>query len=428
MSSLVFIKTENELVCKYSPAWTGLAPISSRIKTDKFATIRRVFKVTKDDLRPSQSAYYYEDEFADIDILDLIDQSKIEDVEFIIGTLENEYYLLDNNILEFDNNVYLHQDLKITNKTSLAYSDINVLRKIDNMSEKDIFIGEMSVNDNQQSEFTIPATDFYKLIKSFPNSTEVAKYNDMRITQVIGNYIGLKKDYTYDYEQYMNRKHSDLALDNEIENKEIIENIYENEYQKYKFIHQKMQNMLLEERDYLEKDWQREIAKILPLIFPKYLSFLSEETISTEEGEKRPDFIFIDTQGNIDVVEIKKSYNASVLAKSNKKSTRNNYVPSRDLTIAIMQIEKYIYHLNRTGLKSETKICNTLREKNHIDMPIRIRNPQGVIILGRSNELNEEQQSDYEVIKRQYKHIADILTYDDLLNRLTILLNHFENK
>ena len=101
MSSLVFIKTENELVCKYSPAWTGLAPISSRIKTDKFATIRRVFKVTKDDLRPSQSAYYYEDEFADIDILDLIDQSKIEDVEFIIGTLENEYYLLDNNILGY---------------------------------------------------------------------------------------------------------------------------------------------------------------------------------------------------------------------------------------------------------------------------------------------------------------------------------------
>ena len=224
------------------------------------------------------------------------------------------------------------------------------------------------------------------------------------------------------------KKHRNSILNSKIDSKEIDKNIYENEYQKYKFIHQKLQNMLLNEGEYSEDNWQKEIAKILTLVFPKYLSFLDEVTIDTEEGNKRLDFIFIDTQGNIDVAEIKKSYNVSVLAKSNKKSTRNNYVPSRDLTIAIMQIEKYIYHLNRTGLKSETKIYNAFLKKNYIDMPIKIRNTQGIIILGRSNELNDEQQSDYEVIKRQYKHIADILTYDDLLNRLTILLNHFENK
>ena len=428
MSSLKFIKAENKLICQYSPEWVGLGPISSRIKTYGIATIRRLFKVTKEDLRLSKSEYYYKDEFDNIDILDLIDQSKIEDVEFTIGTLEKEYYLLDNNILGFNNNVYLHQDLRITHKTFLANSDINILRKIDNISEKDIFIGEMSVYDNLQHEFTIPAADFYKLIESFPNSTEVTKYNDMRVTQVIGNYIGLKKDYVYDYEQYMNKKHRNSILNSKIDSKEIDKNIYENEYQKYKFIHQKLQNMLLNEGEYSEDNWQKEIAKILTLVFPKYLSFLDEVTIDTEEGNKRLDFIFIDTQGNIDVAEIKKSYNVSVLAKSNKKSTRNNYVPSRDLTIAIMQIEKYIYHLNRTGLKSETKIYNAFLKKNYIDMPIKIRNTQGIIILGRSNELNDEQQSDYEVIKRQYKHIADILTYDDLLNRLTILLNHFENK
>lgn len=428
MSSLKFIKTDNKLICKYSPTWAGLGPISSHIKTYGTATIRKIFTVTKEDLRLSKTEYYYKDELDNIDILDLIDKSQIEDVEFTIGNLENEYYLLDNNILTFDNNVYLHQDLKITNKTFLANSDINILRKIDNISEKDIFIGEMSVYDNLHHEFTIPAADFYKLIESFPNTTEVTKYNNMRITQVIGNYLGLKRDYVYDYEQYMNKKHSNSILNSKIDSTEIDKTIYENEYQKYKFIHQKLQNMLLHESEYSEDDWQQEIAKILTLVFPKYLSFLDEVTILTEEGNKRLDFIFIDTQGNIDVAEIKKSYNVSVLAKSNKKSTRNNYVPSRDLTIAIMQIEKYIYHLNRTGLKSETKIYNEFLKKKHIDMPIKIRNTQGIIILGRSNKLNDEQRSDYEVIKRQYKHIADILTYDDLLNRITILLNHFENK
>lgn len=428
MSSLKFIKTKNELVCRYSPNWSGLGPVSSHIKTDGFAMIRKVFKVTEKDLRISEFSNYYEDEFVGANVLDLIDESNIEDVEFTIGTLEDEYYLLDNSILGFINNFYLHRDLKITNKTFLAYSDINVLRKIDNISDKNIFIGEKLVYDNLQSEFTIPAVDFYKLIESFPNTTEVKKYNNMRVTQVVGSYIGLKKDYTYDYEQYMNKKNKSLVLNSEIDTKEIDKTIYENEYQKYKFIHQKLENMLLNESEYSEDDWQQEIAKILTLIFPKYLAFSDEITISTEEGGKRLDFIFVDTQGNIDVAEIKKSHNVSVLAKSNKKSTRNNYVPSRDLTIAIMQIEKYIYHLNRTGINSEKKIYNAFLKKNHINIPIRIRNPQGIIILGRSNDLNEEQQSDYEVIKRQYKHIADILTYDDILNRLTMLLNHFENK
>ncbi len=71
MSSLKFIKAENKLICQYSPDWVGLGPISSRIKTYGIATIRRLFKVTKEDLRLSKSEYYYKDEFDNIDILDM---------------------------------------------------------------------------------------------------------------------------------------------------------------------------------------------------------------------------------------------------------------------------------------------------------------------------------------------------------------------
>ena len=38
--------------------------------------------------------------------------------------------------------------------------------------------------------------------------------------------------------------------------------------------------------------------------------------------------------------------------------------------------------------------------------------------MGRSNHFNRQQKDDFELIKRQYKHIAEIMTYDDLIQRI----------
>ena len=46
-----------------------------------------------------------------------------------------------------------------------------------------------------------------------------------------------------------------------------------------------------------------------------------------------------------------------------------------------------------------------------------IVNPQGILIAGRSRDFNLQQKRDFELIKRQYKHVADIMTYDDLVAR-----------
>lgn len=43
-------------------------------------------------------------------------------------------------------------------------------------------------------------------------------------------------------------------------------------------------------------------------------------------------------------------------------------------------------------------------------------------ILGRDHNLTHAQRHDFEIIRRQYKHIADIITYDDLLRRLNFML------
>lgn len=48
----------------------------------------------------------------------------------------------------------------------------------------------------------------------------------------------------------------------------------------------------------------------------------------------------------------------------------------------------------------------------------RVLNPQGLLILGRSINFNDQQLRDFELIKRQYKNIAEIITYDDLMFRI----------
>lgn len=57
---------------------------------------------------------------------------------------------------------------------------------------------------------------------------------------------------------------------------------------------------------------------------------------------------------------------------------------------------------------------------------LKVVNPQGILLLGRSNNLTDEQLFDFEIIKRQHKNIVDIMTYDDLLKRFRNILNQIK--
>lgn len=56
-------------------------------------------------------------------------------------------------------------------------------------------------------------------------------------------------------------------------------------------------------------------------------------------------------------------------------------------------------------------------------MLIKIVNPRGIIVFGRSRELSPDQILDFEVLRRKFAHIVDILTYDDLLMRFKNILS-----
>ncbi len=43
--------------------------------------------------------------------------------------------------------------------------------------------------------------------------------------------------------------------------------------------------------------------------------------------------------------------------------------------------------------------------------------------MGRKPSILNEQIQDFEIIKRKYKNVMDIITYDDLLNRLQAIIS-----
>ena len=152
------------------------------------------------------------------------------------------------------------------------------------------------------------------------------------------------------------------------------------------------------------------------LIYPKYIAGIREIIIKgIDQHDKRPDFLLIDANGYIDIIEIKKP---SVQLLTKQSSYRNNYVPVRELSGAIQQIEKYIYCLNAWKKDGEHDIQKQLTGKIPDLVIPKVVNPQGILLLGRSKDFNSQQNMDFELIRRQYKHIAEIITYDDLLQRI----------
>jgi putative sterol carrier protein len=91
-----------------------------------------------------------------------------------------------------------------------------------------------------------------------------------------------------------------------------------------------------------------------------------------------------------------------------------------------MQIEKYIFYLNKWGKKGEEKLTAHYKNELAENFKIKITNPSGLIIMGRTVGLSEEQIQDFEVIKRKYKNVIDIITYDDLISRLNFTIKQWE--
>lgn len=336
----------------------------------------------------------------------------VEDYYFKIGELiDDQFYLLDKIIFETQNKFLFQKDLNINVNYFIAPNSISILKHIDNLVSHDVFVG----NNPNEDIYIISENEYNNLLKSFPTTHEIKLYRQKRVAESIEDFVDLKKDASQIYQNYLNKKlHS--------RNSTTLNKIFDLEENKYRIIYDKLSSMLQNEANYKESDWQNEIIKIILIIYPKYLAVGEKIYFNTRNGKRKfLDLCLVDYTGKVDIIEIKKPHNVLIFSRSRY---RGNYFPSREISGTIMQLEKYIYHLDKLSQQEIESIKRKHFKDSDFDLDM--INPKGFIIAGRTKEFTSEQMHDFEIIKRKYSNIIDFLSYDDLLTRIGSILQKFE--
>lgn len=387
-------KKDKLLLLKYYSDHRPTDWIDNRLESNETFKIKGVFLNSKANLLEKVIEDFEEPEFY-----------------FIIGTLKDDYYQIDKSVFGINNDFYFFKDLDFREEFFVAKEKISILRTIDSNVNKPVFIG----GDN---ETILPIEEFKKLIKNFPTTHELRLYREAKVTSIIGNYFDSVKDKESNYKTYINNKSIKIESNLQATFKDV-------EILKYSTLLIKLKTMLDNEVKYSEDQWQSEILQLILLLYPKYIKAFKEVKFKDIYSNKtrRLDFGLVDFMGNLDIIEIKIPFEKSIVSKS---QYRDNHIPSRDLSGAIMQIEKYIFSLNKTGKDGEVELNKRYKRELPDDLEIKIVNPNAIIIMGRDNQLDKTQLNDFEIIKRKYKNIVDIFTYDELIRRLEILIKQLK--
>ena len=398
-----FIKDTDILILNYSSD-SPLKWLMDKFKNNEGYTFSNTFHLTKNDL------------IEDFNVNFLNENQEEESLDFQFGVLDEEgiYYKIQKSILDIKNDLYIHKQVKLERKMFVAEYKISIFKHIDNLINEPIYLGGRNRN-------AISYEDFQKLLNEFPNTTERAKYCQQRLSAILTPYFESRLDVKEKYEKYMNKKQS-------VQGKKLLSEFRNYEKDKYKAILRKLEEMLKREEQYNEIQWQKEIIEILRLIFPKYIQVLEKVQIKDcHTGKNRElDCLLIDSEGYIDILEIKRPLGYQIISK--KPDYRDNHCPVKELSGTVMQVEKYILHLNKWGKIGENDLNKKHKKKLPFNLKIKITNPGAMIILGRSNNLNMEQNQDFEIIKRKYKNVIDIITYDDLIKRLKFTISQYEKE
>ena len=398
------VNKNSKLIAIYTPD-SGVNWLFEKLNNNEEYYLKNTYKLTKDKILESH----------EIDM----DFNEEESIAFQIGIEEENFFKLDKDVFNININIFIDKNIKITPKFFTANKNISILSKLEKIIKESIYIVlDENYEENHENTNQIPISAYKTLLTTFPNNTELIKYSHMRIATALNEYFNDIDTFKVKYEQYLNNK---TLSSNNIK---FVNSVTPLKLDILLKSHKELTNMLKEYKSYNEKNWQTKIKDILCVLFPKYLYALREVDFGEINGyNKHPDFTLIDSNGYIDIMEIKKPDDFQIMRNC---TNRNNNVPQKIFTDVIIQTTKYINALNQNHAKSKTNIIKKLKESEPtVDITvdnISINNPKGIILIGRSDKLTKEQRYDFELIKRQYKDITEIMTYDDLLKRLDNLI------
>lgn len=340
--------------------------------------------------------------------LDSYDEQNFSYVYFLLSDYttinEKNYFKIKKDILQIDFDLFFEESCDISRDYFLTERKTSIFKIINEINiGNSLFIGG-------EEENSITEAQYFDILIALPNSYEHQLYDKARVESVLRNFFCPEKDIDTQFSKYINTK--------KIKNTDLSPIHFEDfDIQRYTFLLSQLEYMLSNEIKYSENDWQNEILKFIKILFPKYVISVKEAIIKKGIADKNKhiDILLGDYNGNVDIIEIKKPYGIELL---NKRLYRENYIPTKALSGAIMQAEKYIFYLTKGGKKVEDDLNKQFAKVKPADYTFKVVNPKTLIIMGRTNDYSSEQIEDLEIIRRKYKNVIDIISYDDLIQRL----------
>ncbi len=167
------------------------------------------------------------------------------------------------------------------------------------------------------------------------------------------------------------------------------------------------ENMLTSRKS--EHKWGEYLQRNLFLIDARYIDSIPQLNVQLG-GTRKMDFGLIDSQGYLDIFEIKLP-TTQLLAK---KPDRGNYYWSNEAVKALVQAEKYLYNAENKGA---ALVKGIKREKG---LTADIARPRAMLLIGQNSQLdNDNKKEDFRVLRRSLKNV-EVVLYDELLDRLKL--------
>lgn len=434
---------KDSLIFSYSPEY-GLEFIQAKLGIawdDDGKLIKYSLATLPDELknmRPSmqdgfsaciKKVFYFEQD-------DLIDNlSEMDTMVFQFAHVEaygdDTYYHIPAKVLDIKQDIFIAADkwMQFDYFATGYERRTSVFKKISKLIATD----EMRIIIGGSADDAIPWEDFVKLLREFPTTSILEHYGDKQVASILSDYLTPKTDYEQKYIEAKRRilKKADYAEDNaQIGTQTINKNRCKSFLESRDILSEHLDK---DKDDYDETFWQEKILSILPAVYPQYIAVLREvivpERISKRRdlSNRRLDHLLIDASGNVDILEVKCPFDKNKLLM--KRTYRDNYIPAHELNGGISQIEKYIYYLNHLGTAGEEEFSEKCKKRladNGVQLPddlkLRFLNPHGILLIGFCDFTSDEQR-DFDLIRRQYAHVTDIITYNDLLSRIDRIVN-----
>lgn len=334
---------------------------------------------------------------------------------FKFGSLDPEYVRIPARVLDIKNDLLISRDVVLKRAIFVAERNVSIFAHLSELLET---ADPIAIGGTRPG--SVPKDVFEELLKKFPGTYELDRYADARVHTILSQYLDGMKDARGRYEKYLNKK-STLTASTKID----LDVLMQLEMEKYILIRDLIKDALATKKDWTEAEWQNMMLSFLLLLFPKYIKVLKNIKVHDyysdplKKTDRYIDIGLVDANGHLDVIEIKKPFDDKILRPT---LYRGNSIPTSELSGSIMQAEKYLFHLSKWGVNGEDILTKKYAAELPAGMRVRVSNPKAIVIVGRDQisgaDMTGSQLLDFQVIKRKYANMMDIITYDDLLRRL----------